>query len=299
MAGRRKLRTAEDRGFAKSPVDLAKVEGIGNAGIRAVEGASESLTRLYNAPTTASSTTGAGFAKAQVADAAAAVSRGGSSQFEAGDAQIKQVTSQQTVTAGSSKHSTKSERTKQALAGALEQLMHEMPLAKVTVRAVTTRAGVDRQTFYYHFDTMDDLLEYLCSKRLPMLTGNMLATALENERPRDLFVRVVHQVDSQRTVLVPLLNNTGRKLLRGVFYETLHAALVSYIRSKVDEAGVFVSTGAIESAALYCQYASVFIVMDWLCGDSVTDPTLKPEIIADMLAQQLDLHAKGLIADAQ
>ena len=298
MAGRRKLHTAEDRGFAKSPVDLAKVEGIGNAGIRAVEGASESSTRLYNAPTTASCTTGAGFAKAQVADAAA-VSRGDSSQFGTGDAQIKQVTSQQAATAGSSKHSTKSERTKHALADALEQLMHEMPLAKVTVRAVTQRAGVDRQTFYYHFDTMDDLLEYLCSKRLPMLTGNMLATALENESPRDLFVRVVRQVDSQRTVLVPLLNNTGRKLLRGVFYETLHAALVSYIRSKVDEAGVFVSTGAIESAALYCQYASVFIVMDWLCGDSVTDPTLKPEIIADMLAQQLDLHAKGLIADAQ
>ncbi len=298
MAGRRKLHTAEDRGFAKSSVDLAKVEGIGNAGIRAAEGASESSTRLYNAPTTASSTTGAGFAKAQVADAAA-VSRGDSSQFGTGDAQIKQVASQQAATAGPSKHSTKSERTKQALADALEQLMHEMPLAKVTVRAVTTRAGVDRQTFYYHFDTMDDLLEYLCSKRLPMLTGNMLATALENERPRDLFVRVVRQVDSQRTVLVPLLNNTGRKLLRGVFYETLHAALVSYIRSKVDEAGVFVSTGAIESAALYCQYASVFIVMDWLCGDSVTDPTLKPETIADMLAEQLDLHAKGLIAEAQ
>ena len=298
MAGRRKLHTAEDRGFAKSSVDLAKVEGIGNAGIRAAEGASESSTRLYNAPTTASSTTGAGFAKAQVADAAV-VSRGDSSQFGTGDAQIKQVASQQAATAGPSKHSTKSERTKQALADALEQLMHEMPLAKVTVRAVTTRAGVDRQTFYYHFDTMDDLLEYLCSKRLPMLTGNMLATALENERPRDLFVRVVRQVDSQRTVLVPLLNNTGRKLLRGVFYETLHAALVSYIRSKVDEAGVFVSTGAIESAALYCQYASVFIVMDWLCGDSVTDPTLKPETIADMLAEQLDLHAKGLIAEAQ
>ena len=298
MAGRRKLHTAEDRGFAKSSVDLAKVEGIGNAGIRAAEGASESSTRLYNAPTTSSSTTGTGFAKAQVADAAA-VSRGDSSQFGTGDAQIKQVASQQAATAESSKHSTKSERTKQALADALEQLMHEMPLAKVTVRAVTTRAGVDRQTFYYHFDTMDDLLEYLCSKRLPMLTGNMLATALENERPRDLFVRVVRQVDSQRTVLVPLLNNTGRKLLRGVFYETLHAALVSYIRSKVDEAGVFVSTGAIESAALYCQYASVFIVMDWLCGDSVTDPTLKPETIADMLAEQLDLHAKGLIAEAQ
>ena len=299
MAGRRKLHTAEDRGFAKSPVDLAKVEGIGNAGIRAVEGVSESSTQLYNDSTEASGTTEKGFAKAQVAIEAGTDSPSNASRTTASDVRCKQVTSQQAATAESSKHSTKSERTKQALADALEQLMHEMPLAKVTVRAVTQRAGVDRQTFYYHFDTMDDRLEYLCSKRLPMLTGNMLATALENESPRDLFVRVVRQVDSQRTVLVPLLNNTGRKLLRGVFYETLHAALVSYIRSKVDEAGVFVSTGAIESAALYCQYASVFIVMDWLCGDSVTDPTLKPEIIADMLAQQLDLHAKGLIADAQ
>jgi AcrR family transcriptional regulator len=299
VAGRRKLHTAEDRGFAKSPVDLAKVEGIGNAGIRAAEGVSDSSAQLCNDTTEASGTTEKGFVKAQATVEAGTGSHSDASRTAASDVQRRETASQQAATAGSSKHSTKSERTKQALADALEQLMHEMPLAKVTVRGVTQRAGVDRQTFYYHFDTMDDLLEYLCSKRLPMLTGNTLASALENENPRELFVRVVRQVDSQRTVLVPLLNNSGRKLLRGVFYETLHAALVSHMRAKVDEAGVFVSAGAIESAALYCQYASVFIVMDWLCGDSVTDPTLKPETIADMLAQQLDLHAKGLIANAQ
>ena len=192
----------------------------------------------------------------------------------------------------------KSERTKQALAEALEQLMREMPLAKVTVRAVTTRAGVDRQTFYYHFDTMNDLLEYLCRKRLPMLTENTLVSALETEDVHDLFVYVANQVYAVRETLVPLLNNSGRRLLRGIFYDTLHAALLSHMRARVDAAGVFVASSEVESAALYCQYASVLIVMDWLCGYDGADPAAKPEEIADMLSLQLDLHTKGLLANA-
>lgn len=203
------------------------------------------------------------------------------------------------ATSAPSKNSTKSERTKQALSEALEQLMHEKPLSKITVRAVATCAGVDRQTFYYHFDTMDDLLDYLCRKRLSILTDDMLATALENEGPHDLFVRVVQQVDSVRDVLVPLLSNSGRKLLLSAFYEAVHSALVSHMRARTDEASVFVSSSDVEAAALYCQCASVHIVVDWLCGDGVTDPKLKPETVADLLSDQLDLHAKGLVAKAK
>ncbi len=194
--------------------------------------------------------------------------------------------------------SAKSERTKRALSVALEQLMHEMPLAKVTVRAVAERAGVDRQTFYYHFDTMNDLVEYLCRTRLPMLTENMLVLALETEDVHDLFARVVTQVHAVRETLVPLLNNSGRQLLRSIFHDPLHAALVSHMRAMADTAGVFVPSADMEAAASYCQHASVLIVMDWLCGNGATDPNTEPEALAETLSTQLELHTKGLLAMA-
>ena len=51
--------------------------------------------------------------------------------------------------------------TKEALAAALRQMMTVKPIDKVTVKDIVEICGVNRQTFYYHFDDVDDLLEWV------------------------------------------------------------------------------------------------------------------------------------------
>lgn len=51
--------------------------------------------------------------------------------------------------------------TKDALASALRQMMTVKPIDKVTVKDIVEICGVNRQTFYYHFDDVDDLLEWV------------------------------------------------------------------------------------------------------------------------------------------
>ena len=51
--------------------------------------------------------------------------------------------------------------TKDALASALRQMMTVKPIDKVTVKDLVEICGVNRQTFYYHFDDVDDLLEWV------------------------------------------------------------------------------------------------------------------------------------------
>ncbi len=51
--------------------------------------------------------------------------------------------------------------TKEALAGALKQLMNVKPIGKITVKDLVEICGVNRQTFYYHFDDVYDLLEWV------------------------------------------------------------------------------------------------------------------------------------------
>lgn len=50
--------------------------------------------------------------------------------------------------------------TKRALADSLRKLLLEKPLPKITIGEVSTGAGVNRQTFYYHFADIVDLLLY-------------------------------------------------------------------------------------------------------------------------------------------
>ena len=51
--------------------------------------------------------------------------------------------------------------TKQALGDALKRLMEQRPIAKITVKSLVELCNVNRQTFYYHFDDVYDLLEWV------------------------------------------------------------------------------------------------------------------------------------------
>ncbi len=51
--------------------------------------------------------------------------------------------------------------TKVALASALRQMMMIKPIDKITVKDIVEICGVNRQTFYYHFDDVDDLMEWV------------------------------------------------------------------------------------------------------------------------------------------
>ena len=54
-----------------------------------------------------------------------------------------------------------SEITKKALAASLKKLLSKKELAKITISNITDDCGVNRQTFYYHFKDVYDLLEWI------------------------------------------------------------------------------------------------------------------------------------------
>lgn len=51
--------------------------------------------------------------------------------------------------------------TKEAFSAALKQVMAVKPINKITVKDLVEICGVNRQTFYYHFDDVYDLLEWV------------------------------------------------------------------------------------------------------------------------------------------
>lgn len=49
-------------------------------------------------------------------------------------------------------------RTKSAIRAAFKELVCELPYEKCTVKAISERAGINRNTFYLHYDSVDDVL---------------------------------------------------------------------------------------------------------------------------------------------
>ena len=50
--------------------------------------------------------------------------------------------------------------TKEIIIKTLFELLNEKPLAKITVKDIVERCGVNRNTFYYHFRDILDVVEY-------------------------------------------------------------------------------------------------------------------------------------------
>lgn len=56
--------------------------------------------------------------------------------------------------------------TKQKIALSLKQLMSERPLSKITVQDLMESAQMKRQSFYYHFQDIYDVLGWICERQL-------------------------------------------------------------------------------------------------------------------------------------
>lgn len=87
----------------------------------------------------------------------------------------------------------KQQRTKQFLAGALSTLMEKDTIENISVQQICDECGVHRKTFYYHFDSKYQLLDWAFYSRCirPILDAPSpdLKTAL---------ARVAHRIDEKR-----------------------------------------------------------------------------------------------------
>ena len=54
--------------------------------------------------------------------------------------------------------------TKKAIAFALQELLHQKQLSKITVNDIAEHCNINRQTFYYHFQDINDLVEWICNE---------------------------------------------------------------------------------------------------------------------------------------
>ena len=51
--------------------------------------------------------------------------------------------------------------TRQLLANSLKKLLQKKPLEKITIKELVEDCGVNRQTFYYNFQDIYDLLAWI------------------------------------------------------------------------------------------------------------------------------------------
>ena len=118
-------------------------------------------------------------------------------------------------------------KTEHRFAEALKSMMSEMPLEEVSVAALTRRCKVNRQTFYYHFHDIYDLLALVfLNEKIQGIeevrNSEEMATAIF-----DYYIRNQRFIDET-------LNSAGKDLFEELVYNTCYRLFTKFINNLVE-----------------------------------------------------------------
>lgn len=154
-----------------------------------------------------------------------------------------------------------SDQTKYALAAALKELMAQKPIDRITIHDLTERCGIRRQTFYYHFEDVYDLLRWMFQAEAVALLKPHEGTLFWQEGMLQLF----HYIEDNRAVCLCALKSVGREHLKRFFQADIYAIIHRTVEQIGTEAGV-----TQEDIALLTHIyvvASAGVVESWLLGE--------------------------------
>ena len=69
-------------------------------------------------------------------------------------------------------HTVSSLRTKELLASALRRQMEKKPLSRITVSDIMAETGLNRKTFYYHFEDIFALVRWMFEQETVKIIQN-------------------------------------------------------------------------------------------------------------------------------
>lgn len=177
-----------------------------------------------------------------------------------------------------------SEITKRALSQSLKKLLIQKPLDKVTVTDIVEDCGVNRQTFYYHFQDLGDLVEWTCIEDADAALQNHKTYATWQEG----FLAIFRLMQDDKVFIMNIYHSVSRDQLERYLYKLVYPLT----RGVVDELakGKSVREEDKDFIANFYKYAFVGLVSEWIEKGMVAEPS---DII-----DHLSVLVKGSMAQA-
>lgn len=158
------------------------------------------------------------------------------------------------------KHEVTTLNTKKALAAAMKKAVSEKPFSKVTVSKIIKDCGVNRKTFYYHFEDIYALLKWTLEQE-----------AIEVVKQFDLLVRyedaiyfVMDYVEKNNRFLRNVYNSMGREELKRFFYLDLISVAANVVNESEQKLALTVPEDFKRFIMEFYTEALAGVLLDWI-----------------------------------
>ncbi|BEP29878.1 TetR/AcrR family transcriptional regulator [Helicovermis profundi] len=169
--------------------------------------------------------------------------------------------------------------TERALAQSLKKIMKTSPLNKITINDIVNDCGVSRRTFYYHFQDIYGLLEWL-------LITEVRAILNENrtyETWQKGFKQILVYLLKNKEIIFNTYNSIGREFLEVHLYD----GVFKLIYNVVDELSKDITIKEIDKEYIvdFYKFAFVGLLLDWIKNNMSED--------SEQLIDKLDKLIEG------
>ncbi|MBR6090951.1 MAG: TetR/AcrR family transcriptional regulator [Anaerolineaceae bacterium] len=105
--------------------------------------------------------------------------------------------------------------TKKKLGETLKVMMSEKPFDKISISELTKRCGVNRQTFYYHFETIIDLYNWVLAEE----AGPLLEEFQKNPYNwKQAVLQILYFIRENHSAVLCALQSIENMQIRAFFY---------------------------------------------------------------------------------
>ena len=180
-----------------------------------------------------------------------------------------------------------SEQTKLQLAAALKTLMSQKPMDKITIAELTSMCNIRRQSFYYHFEDIYDLLRWMIQNEAISLLKQQEGALLWKEGLLQLF----RYLEENRAVCLCALKSVGRNHLRRFFEADIDAIIHRTIEQLGENIGVqnnWDSFVDVEMLTHFYGVALAGMIESWLLGEINRTPEQLVQFVDVILNDQLN-----------
>lgn len=152
------------------------------------------------------------------------------------------------------------EGTRRAIIQAFDGLLEEKPISKITVKDIAERCGINRNTFYYHFSNIPELVD----QSLEDMADQLIHNHFQPGQPIECIRPVIQYAQRNQNKILHIYRYVSRETFMDYLDRTVLHIMEDYF-SGMDTA----QAGEPENIAALTRFykcAIVGLTLDWLEG---------------------------------
>lgn len=158
-----------------------------------------------------------------------------------------------------------SDFTKKAIQEAFLELLNEKPIGKISIKDISDRCGINRNTFYYHYQDMVALLEEICSRDV----DNIVKQYPELNSIEECMEALMEFAQANKRAAMHIFNSNNRNTYVSSLWKVCEHVVATYLQTVFPDIPVTEAEKALIIRYLKCSCFG--LIVDWISTGMTDD----------------------------